>query len=201
MTAGTWKGLVGKEETSTNYQVLGFMWVFGAFFSAPKKWCYIVSSPNYTTLEMLRGPFFFWRNLYIGVHLWCSFTDHIDLLTFSVKPRCKKPTQLPSPIFRPSQWSWGDGAFVDENAQKCSVRTGADRNRLRAKVGFFWGKKASFRQGGSFSEYIWLPFFFGKQLWGSSFFCAYESGVSKWWYEFPKFDEDDEDDEGLFFPR
>lgn len=34
----------------------------------------------------------------------------------------------------PCQWDWGDGAFVDDDAKKCTVRTGAQRNRLQAKV-------------------------------------------------------------------
>jgi hypothetical protein len=34
-----------------------------------------------------------------------------------------------------AQWDWGDGAFVDENAQQCTVRTGAAKQRMRAKVG------------------------------------------------------------------
>ena len=33
-----------------------------------------------------------------------------------------------------SKWDWGDGAFVDDDAKKCTVRTGAQRNRLQAKV-------------------------------------------------------------------
>ena len=40
-----------------------------------------------------------------------------------------------------AQWDWGDGAFVDNDAQQCTVRTGAARQRMRAKVTRFKGAK------------------------------------------------------------
>ena len=34
-----------------------------------------------------------------------------------------------------AQWDWGDGAYVSDDAKKCSVQTGNARQVLRAKVG------------------------------------------------------------------
>jgi len=96
------------------------------------------------------------------------------------------PTSIPNPL-RSSQWSWGDGAFVDENAQKCTVRTGTDRNRLRAKVGLGGGgKKGEVFAKEDLSVNIWLSFFLLQTTVTFNFF-VHESGVSKWWLYIIKF--------------
>ncbi|CAK9088390.1 Tenascin [Durusdinium trenchii] len=37
-------------------------------------------------------------------------------------------------IERTQNWDWGDGAFVDEDAKKCTVQTGAAKQKLKAKA-------------------------------------------------------------------
>lgn len=65
------------------------------------------------------------------------------------------PPPPPNPPFSNPKWDWGDGAFVDDDAKKCTVRTGASRQRLQAKVPWVPGPGArvvevSWRNG-------WLP--------------------------------------------
>ncbi|CAK9088453.1 Tenascin [Durusdinium trenchii] len=38
-----------------------------------------------------------------------------------------------------AEWDWGDGAFVDEDAKKCTVQTGAAKQKLKAKEGAVFG--------------------------------------------------------------